>query len=189
MVLDVAQRRVVHRWRVPAERYGRNYDLTEKMSVHDHYIANDIQLAHLNCAYPDGGGGFWVSTLAQGDIGHVTADGSYEVVASGFVGCHGVRYSRELSLLYFSNSCTGRLIGIGADCTPRVLGSVDSRWLHDAQHLAGDLFLLCVGDKNAIVVLDTRSNDEIARFDMRARGENVQFVNRLGDAIFRRREK
>ena len=179
MVFNLAKRRVVRRWRVPADRYGRNYDLTEKMSVHDHYIANDMQLTHLNCAYPDGSGGFWVSALAQGDIGHVTADGGYEVIVSGFVGCHGVRYSRELDLLYFSDSCTGRLIGIGADRAPHVLGSVESRWLHDSQHLTGDLFLLCLGDRNEIVVLDIGSNSEIVQFDMRVRGENVQFVSRF----------
>jgi hypothetical protein len=189
MVLDLVQRRVVHRWRVPAENYGRNYNLTDTMSVHDHYIANDMQLTHLNCAYPDGSGGFWISTLAQGDIGHVAADGTYDRMASGFIGCHGVRYSKELGVLYFSDSCTGRLIGLDAARAPRTLGSVDSRWLHDSQHLAGDLFILCVGDKNAIVVLDGSSNREIVRFDMRARGENVQFVNRIGDTIFRRREK
>jgi hypothetical protein len=186
MVLDLAQRRVVRRWRVPADRYGRNYELTERMSVHDHYISNDIQLTHLNCAFPDGRGGFWISTLAQGDIGHVAATGTYEVIASGFVGCHGVRYSRELDCLYFSDSCTGRLIGIGVDRVPQVIGAVDSRWLHDAQHLAGDIFLLCLGDKNAIVVLDASSNTELARFDMQARGENVQFVNRLGEPVYKR---
>lgn len=186
MLLDLPQRRVVRRWRVPAERYGRNYELTETMSVHDHFIANDMQLTHLNCAYPDGRGGFWISTLAQGDIGYVAADGAYEVVASGFVGCHGIRDSRELDCLYFSDSCTGHLIGIGADRAPRVIGTVDSRWLHDAQHLAGDLFLLSLGDRNAIVVLDTASNTEVARFDMRVRGENVQFLNLVGEPLCRR---
>ena len=74
------------------------------MSVQDHHIANDIQLGHLNCAYPDGHGGFWVSTLGQGDIGHVMPNGDYELIASGFVGCHGIRYSDELGYLYFSDS-------------------------------------------------------------------------------------
>ncbi len=188
MVLNLKQRRVAWRWRVPAARYGRNYDLTEAMSVHDHFIANDVQLAHLNCAFPDGRGGFWVSTLGQGDIGHVAANGDYELVASGFVGCHGVRYSPELDCLYFSDSCSGRLISIGADRVPRAIGTVDSFWLHDAQHLAGDIFLLCLGDKNAIVVLDTSSNSEIARFDMTARGENVQFVNLVGEPSAFQRE-
>jgi hypothetical protein len=185
MVLDLKQRRVVRRWRVPADRYGRNYELTDIMSVHDHFISNDIQLTHLNCAFPDGRGGFWISTLAQGDIGHVSANGDYEVIASGFVGCHGIRYSRERDCLYFSDSCTGRLISIGADRAPRVIGAVDSRWLHDAQHLVGDIFVLCLGDKNAIVVLDTSSNKELARFGMTARGENVQFVNLIGETTRR----
>ena len=185
MLLDLPRRRVVRRWRVPADRYGRNYELTETMSVHDHFIPNDLQLAHLNCAYPDDQGGYWISTLAQGDIGHVAQDGAYEVIASGFVGCHGIRYSRELDCLYFSDSCTGRLIGLGADGAPRVMGHVDSRWLHDAQHLAGGIFLLCLGDRNAIVVLDTSSNTEVARFDMQERGENVQFVNLIDKPVYR----
>ena len=186
MVFDLMCRRVVWRWRVPADRYGRNYELTESMSVQDHFIANDIQLTHLNCAFPDGRGGFWISTLGQGDIGHVADDGSYELIASGFVGCHGVRYWPERDCLYFSDSCAGRLISIGADRVPRVIGTVDSCWLHDAQHLAGDIFLLCLGDKNAIVALDSSSNTEIARFDMTSRGENVQFVNRLGEFVYKR---
>jgi hypothetical protein len=185
LLLDMTQGRVVWRWRVPADRYGRNYELTEHMSVQDHFIANDIQLAHLNCAVPDGSGGFWISTLGQGDIGHVSANGDYEVIASGFVGCHGIRHSRELDCLYFADSCTGRLISIGADRLPRVIGAVDSLWLHDAQHLAGGIFVLCLGDKNAIVVLDSSSNSEIARFDMKARGENVQFVSPIGAPIRR----
>jgi hypothetical protein len=186
MVLDLIRRRVVWRWRVPADRYGRNYELTDTMSLQDHFIANDLQLAHLNCAYPDGRGGFWISTLGQGDIAHVAANGDYELIASGFVGCHGVRYSPELDLLYFSDSCAGRLISIGTDRVPRVIATVDSRWLHDAQHLAGDIFLLSLGDTNAIVVLDASSNAQLARFDMQARGENVQFVNRIGEPVYKR---
>lgn len=185
MLLDLSARRVTRRWRVPADRYGHNYTLTEASSVHDHFIANDMQLAHLNCAFPDGHGGFWISTLAQGDIGHVAPDGIYELVASGFVGCHGIRYSRELDSLYFCDSCNGRLISIGASRVPRVIGKVESRWLHDAQHLVGDIFLLCLGDQNAIVLLDASSNVELARFDMRARGENVQYVNLVRNSLRR----
>ena len=181
LLLDLAQSRVIWRWRLPADRYGRNYELTDQMSVHEHYIHNDIQLAHLNCAFPDDRGGFWISTLGQGDIGHVKPDGSYNVIASGFVGCHGIRYSQDRGSLYFSDTCTGRLIGIGEDCVPRTIGAVESLWLHDVQHLAGDIFVLCVGDKNAIVVLDASSNTEVARFDMKARGENVQFINLIGE--------
>ena len=157
--------------------------LSENMSVRDHFITNGLQLALLNCAYPDGRGGFWIYTLAQGDIGHVATDGAYEFIASGFVGCHGVRYSRELDPLYFSDACAGRLVGIGDDPVPRVIGAIDSHWLHDAQHLADGIFVLCAGDKNTIVVLDTRSNLELARFDMQVRGENVQFVNLVSEPL------
>ena len=143
LLLDIKQRRVVWRWRVPADRYGRNYELTDLMSVQDHHIANDLQLAHLNCAFPDGDGGFWISTLGQGDIAHVSASGAYELLATGFVGCHGLRYSQELSCLYFSDSCNGRLISIGHDRVAKTIGTVESYWLHDAQHLAGDI-LCCV---------------------------------------------
>jgi hypothetical protein len=39
------------------------------------------------------------------------------------------------------------------------------------------------GDKNAIVVFDTCSNNEFARFDMKARGENAQFINLIGERV------
>ncbi len=184
LLVNLAESRVEWRWRVPADRYGRNYELNEATSVQDHHIANDIQLAHLNSAFPDGSGGFWISTLGQGDIAHLSAHGRYDVIASGFVGCHGLRYSRERECLYFSDSCTGRLIEIGADRDCKTVGAVDSRWLHDAQHLAGDIFLLCLGDKNAIVLIDASSNNEIARFDMKPRGENVQFVSLIGEPAY-----
>jgi hypothetical protein len=180
LLLDIKRRQIVRRWRLPPEPYGRNYDLTDQMSVHAHHIYNDIQLGHLNCAFPDGQGGFWISTLGQGDIGHVKTNGDYELIASGFVGCHGIRYSDELGCLYFSDSCTGRLIAIGSDRRPQVIGRVNSRWLHDAQHLAANIFVLCLGDENAIVLLDTASGTEIARFSMKERGENVQFLSLTG---------
>ena len=176
LLVDLVTRKVVERWRLPPEIYGRNYELTPEMSVHAHYIDNDIQLGHLNCAFPDDRGGFWLSTLGQGDVGHVRPDGAYERLLSGFVGCHGIRYSDELNCLYFVDSCSGRLMSIDDSRATLVLGSVNSCWLHDAQHLAGSLFLLCLGDRNEISILDTSSNIEIARFSMKTRGENVQFL-------------
>ena len=89
--VDLRSRKVIRRWRLPADIYGFNYDLTPSMSVVEHFIHNDIQLAHLNCAFPDGRGGCYVSTLFQGDIGHVDQDGRYSLLARGQVGCHGVR--------------------------------------------------------------------------------------------------
>jgi hypothetical protein len=85
-----------------------NYELTPAMPVNRHYIHNDIQLGHLNSAYPDGKNGCYLSTLAQGDIGHVSEDGQYEVLARGYVGCHGIRVAQNGRDLYFSDSCSGR---------------------------------------------------------------------------------
>jgi hypothetical protein len=41
LLLDLNLRRVVWRWRLPADRYGCDYELTDSMSVQDHYIANE----------------------------------------------------------------------------------------------------------------------------------------------------
>ncbi len=81
--VDVADGKVVRRWRLPAGRYGSNYPLTESMDLREHYIPNDMQLGHLNCAAPDGHGGAYYSVLGQGDVGHVDALGNSDTLVNG----------------------------------------------------------------------------------------------------------
>jgi hypothetical protein len=175
--VDVVTGRVTKRWRLPAEIYGSNYDLTDQMSVQDHYIFNDIQLGHLNSAYPDEEGGCWISTLGQGDIGHVTPEGGYRLVTRGFVGCHGVRRTMDRKGLYFSDSCDGRLIGVSVSGETKELLRLDSRWLHDSEQVEDDIYIASLGDRNELTVVDIGRRLELGRFSFGSRGVNVQFVN------------
>ncbi len=174
--VDLAARKVIRRWRLPAEIYGFNYDLTPAMSVADHYIHNDIQLGHLNCAYPDGQGGCYVSTLFQGDIGHVDQNGRYTLLARGQVGCHGIRLAGNRRDLYFADSCGGRLMRVEPNGGVVELWNAGSRWLHDVAQADAELYVLCLGDKNEIVLVDLGEAKEIGRFAMDSRGVNVQFA-------------
>jgi hypothetical protein len=175
--VDLERREVVRRWRLPPEIYGRNYDLTPAMAVNRHYIHNDIQLGHLNCAYPDGEGGCYISTLAQGDIGHVSQDGSYSLLARGYVGCHGVRLAQNGASVYFSDSCSGRLMELKPDGEITAKWSVDSRWLHDVVQADSDFYLFCLGDRNQLAVVDSTRGQELCRFAFDSRGANVQFIS------------
>jgi hypothetical protein len=180
MWVDIAAKKVVRRWRLPAERYGTNYALTADMSVRDHYIFNDIQLGHLNCASPSGDGSCVVSVLGQGDIGIVDSDGGYHLLASGHVGCHGARRSADGAHFYFSDSCGGRLMAIEGS-TVKPVAETDSRWLHDAVEVGPDLHLMALGDLNRLVLHDTRNGGVIAEWPMGELGENVQFLALLGE--------
>ncbi|MCU1335543.1 MAG: Radical domain protein [Bryobacterales bacterium] len=174
--VDLRSRKVIRRWRLPADIYGFNYDLTPSMSVVDHYIHNDIQLGHLNCAYPDGRGGCYVSTLFQGDIGHVDQNGRYSLLARGQVGCHGVRLAQNGRDIYFADSCGGRLMRVEPGGGASELWAAGSRWLHDVEQVDADLYLFCLGDKNEIAVVDVSKGEERGRFALDCRGVNVQFA-------------
>ena len=180
--VDLRERTVIRRLRLPAEIYGVNYELTPDMSVNRHHIPNDLQLGHLNCAYPDGRGGCYVSTLAQGDIGHFDENGRYWLLARGYPGCHGVRRVPNGRDLYFSDSCSGTLMRVEPGGAVGKLWSTDSNWLHDSVHLDQDLYLFCLGDRNELALVDLSHSQELSRFSFPGRCANVQFVSVVRDA-------
>jgi len=180
--VDLVSRRVTRRWRLPGEIYGVNYELTAGMSVQDHYIHNDIQLGHLNCAYPFADGGCLISTLAQGDIGRIRRDGGYEILTRGFIGCHGVRLAADGKTIYFADSCEGRLMTVTSSSEVTELVRLDSRWLHDSAQLEDDIYLLSLGDRNELSVIDVGRGAELGRFSFKSRGVNVQFVSVVSTA-------
>jgi hypothetical protein len=175
--LDTARAEVIRRWRLPAEQYGTNYPLDQTTSLVEHYVANDFQLGHLNCAAPDGRGGVYVSVLGQGDIGHLRASGEYERIATDFVGCHGVRFAEADNLLYFSDSCSGRLMRVDGRDRATVLFETGSRWLHDAVQLTPGLFLMTVGDRNRLLLGDVARGRVLAEWDFSAAEGTVQFLS------------
>jgi len=175
--LDVTSGSVIRRWRLPQARYGANYDLDSTTWLTEHYVANDFQLGHLNCASPDGRGGAFVSVLGQGDLLHVSASGEAELLATGYVGCHGIRpFAGQSDSAYFCDSCSGRLMRVnGKDV--QTMFETGSRWLHDAVQLTGGLFLMTLGDRNALVLADVERGRALAEFDFRGAEGTVQFLN------------
>jgi hypothetical protein len=183
--LDVPARKVVRRWRLPASRYGANYALDDTTWLSEHYIPNDLQLGHLNCAAPDGRGGAFCSVLGQGDVGRVDSKGRFDLLVSGYVGCHGVRYDMYADLLYFCDSCRGRLMRVdglsratsrGHDLTT-VLFDAGSRWLHDAVHLGEGVFLITLGDTNRLALVDTTGGRWLAEWDFGSVDGTLQFLS------------
>jgi hypothetical protein len=175
--LDLSRKAVSRRWRLPASRYGLNYTLDESMSLTEHYIPNDLQLGHLNCAAPDERGGVFWSVLGQGDIGHLSASGEWTLLTSGHVGCHGVRYNAQDDSVYFSDSCGGQLMRVDGERRITPIFDAGSRWLHDAVHLTEGLFLLTLGDQNRLVLADTRGGTRVADWDFSAVSGSIQFLS------------
>lgn len=175
--VDIAVGQVVERTRLPEALYGHNYPLDAAGDLHRHYVANDLQLAHLNCAYPDTAGGIVVSTLIQGDIGQLDAGGRYRIVSHGSVGCHGARETADGKFVYFTDSCRGALVVIDESGTEVRRHAIDSRWLHDAQQVYDDLFLFCVADHNRLDLIDVATGRTWLSQHFAERGAAVQFVN------------
>jgi hypothetical protein len=177
--LDVPTRTITRQWRLPSSRYGTNYALDDTTWLSEHYISNDLQLGHLNCAAPDGRGGVFCSVLGQGDVGRVDDNGHFDLLVSGYVGCHGVRYDERSDLLYFCDSCRGRLMRVDGRDRATVLFDAGSRWLHDAVHLGQGTFLLTLGDTNRLVLVDTTANRLLAEWDFGAVDGTLQFLSTL----------
>ena len=175
--VDLATDRVVARNRLPEAIYGRNYPLSADDDLRRHYVSNDFQLTHINCASPDGQDGIVLSTLIQGDIGLFDAGGDYRIVSHGHIGCHAARATADGEAFYFADSCNGVLVVIDRAGKELRRFAVDSRWLHDVQQVADDLFLFCTSDSNSLELIDIASGRVwlSERFD--ARGGATQFVN------------
>lgn len=65
---------------------------------------------------------------------------------------------------------------IHPDSGPVELWDAGSQWLHDVGQVDDDLYLLCLGDKNQIALVDLSAGKERGRFALDCRGVNVQFV-------------
>ena len=181
--VDLNQRQVIRRCRLPEDLYGRNYTLAATADLREHFVPNDLQLGHVNWAWPHRAS-VYVSTLIPGDIGRFNPDGSYERLLSGYIGCHGVRVTEDGETLYFSDSCRGSLVLCAPSGEIRRTVAVDSKWLHDAQHIDGDLFLLCVADHNRLDVVHAGRNEVLLSRHFDDFGRSIQFVSiaRFDDA-------
>ncbi|MBV9522408.1 MAG: hypothetical protein JO010_06430 [Alphaproteobacteria bacterium] len=160
--------RVVDALRMPEALYGRNYALARDDSVVEHYITNDQQTTHVNCAWP-WRGGILVSALIPGAIGWFDERRSFTELLGGFVGCHGARGTQG-GQIYFSDSCVGTLMLLDENLRVRRRIGTGSRWLHDAIEVAGDLFALAVYDREEVWLMDTASREVVHVIDCRGLG-------------------
>jgi hypothetical protein len=176
LVISAESMEVVAAHRIPESLYGRNYPLTREHSVVDHYITNDLQIGHVNCASP-WRGGILVSSLIPGAIGWFDPDGEYTELLRGFVGLHGVRVADD-GLLHFCDSCNGMLIF--AEPTEQGLAirkrvAIASLWLHDAVQIEGSIYALAPFDQNRVLFMDVSERSILGSIDCVSYG-GAQFL-------------
>lgn len=177
MEVDLESQSVVRRLRLPSEIYGQHYALDDTCWLSEHYIYNDLQVAHMNCAWPTSDGSVYVSSLIHGDIGRFARDGSYEILLRGHIGCHAARVTADGKTLYFADSCHGALVLCETTGAIRDRIQVQSKWLHDVQHVSGDVFVLCLADKNLLVIWDAKERRPLLTESFSDKGESLQFVS------------
>jgi len=154
LVCDLERGAVERTLRLPAAVYGQGYELSAAADLRRHAIPDEAQATHVNAAHRAGGSRVVVSTLIQGAIGLLDlADGAYAELSRGFVGCHGARMSAE-GEIYFADSPAGALTFLTAGGQVARRFAAGSRWLHDAQQIAGSVYAFALADRNELRVYD-----------------------------------
>jgi hypothetical protein len=165
LVLDLASGEVERTLRLPAALYGQGYGLAGA-DLRRHAIPDEGQTTHVNAAHRAGASGLVVSTLIQGAIGRFDltagADGAYEELCRGFVGCHGARVSAE-GEVYFADSAAGLLVFLTVDGRVARRFATGSRWLHDVQQIAGSVYAFALADRNELRLYDVATGELLAR--------------------------
>jgi hypothetical protein len=161
--------------RVPEELYGKNYNFPPELSLREHFIHNDLQLTHLN-SVSGYNGGFLVSTLIQGAIGHFDREGKYREITTGFVGAHGARVISDQEI-YFCDSVNGCVVVI--DPHGKILRryGTGSRWLQDAVWVENEIFLCGCSDRNKFELWDFEKNQILWEIDGTPFGETTAFIS------------
>jgi len=175
LVINDETYQVVQTLRMPKHIYGFNYSLARTDSVVEHYIINDYQLTHLNCAWP-WHNGILVSTLIQGAIGWFDKNGNYQELLRGFVGCHGVRNNNDTGQMYFCDSCLGVVVLLTPSYTVDKRVDTGSAWLHDAHLLGNNIFALSVADRNQIEIMDFSTRKIISIIRCSDFGNSTKFI-------------
>lgn len=154
LICDLERGRVTATLRLPAALYGQGYELGAATDLRRHAIPDEAQATHVNAAHRAGGSRVVVSTLIQGAIGLLDlASGAYAEIHRGFVGCHGARLSAN-GEIYFADSPAGALTFLTAEGRIARRFAVGSRWLHDAQQLAGSVYAFALADCNELRLYD-----------------------------------
>lgn len=175
-------------YRMPEELYGKNYDLNLSDDVRQHYISNDLQLTHINCA-SECVDGYLVSALIQGLVGFFDSTGTYKEIVRGFVGCHGARPFPGDDGFYFSDSAMGALIEM--DFQGRIIKrfSVNSKWLHDALYVKKDHFIFIPSDLNTMEFWNIASGEKIWEVKCDMLGGTTQFLSNISDCTLKFKAK
>jgi hypothetical protein len=163
LVIDQATLSVIGAHRMPESLYGHNYALKRTDSVVDHYISNDAQLTHINCAYP-WRDGILTSCLIHGAIGWFDSEGRYEELLRGFVGCHGGRVNTS-GEIYFCDSALGALTIVDSRMRISQRIGTGSRWLHDATQIHGTLYALALYDRQQVWFIDSVTRETVCVLD------------------------
>jgi hypothetical protein len=154
LVCDLEGGTVVATLRLPAALYGQGYELGAATDLRRHAIPDEAQATHVNAAHRAGGSRVVVSTLIQGAIGLLDlASGAYAEISRGFVGCHGARLSAD-GEIYFADSPAGALTFLTPAGQVARRFAIGSRWLHDAQQLAGSVYAFALADCNELRLYD-----------------------------------
>ncbi|WP_333478584.1 hypothetical protein [Allocoleopsis sp.] len=167
---------VIERIRIP-DIYGLGYQLSPQDDLRHHFIPTDLQPTHVNCAYPMDDG-LLVTLLIPGAVGYFDKQRNYREIVSGIRGCHGGKLNRDTGEIYLTDSPSG-IAWFFDICTGSSKGrfQIESRWLHDVDQIAGQIFAAGLGDKNEIQIFH-RSNGEILQcVDCSPYGQSVMFIN------------
>ena len=175
LVIDAATRTVREALRLPEALYGQNYPLRRTDSVVEHFIVNDYQLTHVNCAWP-WRGGILTSSLIPGAIGWFDRERNYKELLKGFVGCHGVRVREDTDEIYFTDSCVGVVVFLNDRLAITHRIATGSCWLHDAQQITGEIFALSISDRNCIQIFNLRTRKAISEISCDEYGVGTQFL-------------
>jgi hypothetical protein len=163
LVCDLERGEVEATVRLPAALYGQGYELGAATDLRRHAIPDEAQATHVNAAHRAGGSRVVVSTLIQGAIGLLDlATGAYAEIGRGFVGCHGARLSAE-GEVYFADSPAGALTFLAPSGQIARRFAVGSRWLHDAQQIAGSVYAFALADRNELRLYDLDGGEILSR--------------------------
>ena len=183
LLLDIVTGHVKKMLRMPKEYYGSNYDITREMDLREHYIYNDLQVAHINCAYAVNKNEILVSALIPGCIGRFNlATEAYSELVTGYIGCHGVRVT-DTGDIYFSDSTGGELIFIDSNGEVVRKFSLMSRWLHDSIHIIDDIYAISVADRNELRLIDLCSGDILFNKKYHGNDNPSKQVNKIADFL------
>ena len=153
-VVDINTRRLVTKERLPSSIYGSNYELGHDTNLAEHYIHNDLQLAHLNSGFPLPNGDIVYTTLIQGHLGCLTKKNEWRVLLEGYIGCHGARCTEDGEEIYFVHSPFGDLIFTDKNGKIKRKFHTESIWLHDVQQIPStNCFLLSDSENNKLLCL------------------------------------